>query len=74
MWAFGVTMWELFTLAKEVPYPQLSDKEVIHNSLKREYRKFPPRPTGCPKPQARVRDDGKMLVSGGETASHIHRA
>ena len=50
VWAFGVTMWELFTLAKEVPYPQLSDKEVIQNSLKREYRKFPPKPTGCPKP------------------------
>ncbi|CAI8012536.1 Class II receptor tyrosine kinase, partial [Geodia barretti] len=50
VWAFGVTMWELFTLAKEVPYPQLSDKEVIQNSLKSEYRKFPPRPTGCPKP------------------------
>jgi hypothetical protein len=50
VWAFGVTMWELFTLAKEVPYPQLSDKEVIQNSLKRECRKFPPKPTGCPKP------------------------
>ena len=50
VWACGVTMWELFTLAKEVPYPQLSDKEVIQNSLKRECRKFPPKPTGCPKP------------------------
>ena len=47
VWAFGVTMWELFTLAKD---PQLSDKEVIQNSLKRECRKFPPKPTGCPKP------------------------
>ena len=50
VWAFGVTIWELFTLAKEVPYPQLSDKEVIQNSLKRECRKFPPKPTECPKP------------------------
>ena len=48
VWAFGVTMWELFTLAKKVPYPHLSDEEVIHNALKREYRQFPLQPTGCP--------------------------
>ena len=48
VWAFGVTMWELFTLAKKVPYPHLSDDEVIHNALKREYRQFPSQPTGCP--------------------------
>ena len=48
VWAFGVTMWELFTLAQKVPYPHLSDKEVIHNALKREYRQFPSQPTGCP--------------------------
>ena len=48
VWAFGVTMWELFTLAKKVPYPHLSDEEVIHNALKREYRQFPSQPTGCP--------------------------
>ena len=50
VWAFGITMWELFTLAREVPYPELSDKEVIQNSLTREYRKFPPKPANCPKP------------------------
>ena len=48
VWAFGVTMWELFTLGKEAPYPHLSDEEVIHNALKREYRQFPSQPTGCP--------------------------
>ena len=48
VWAFGVTMWELFTLAQKVPYPHLSDEEVIHNALKREYRQFPSQPTGCP--------------------------
>ena len=50
VWAFGVTMWELFTLAKDVPYPHLSDEEVIHNSLKREYRQFPVKPAACPQP------------------------
>ena len=48
VWAFGVTMWELFTLGKEAPYPHLSDEEVIHNALKREHRQFPSQPTACP--------------------------
>ena len=48
VWAFGVTMWELFTLGKEAPYPHLSDEEVIHNALKQEYRQFPSKPAACP--------------------------
>ena len=48
VWAFGVTMWELFTLAKQLPYRHLSDEEVIHNALKREHRQFPPQPRSCP--------------------------
>ena len=48
VWAFGVTMWELFTLAKNVPYPHLSDEEVIHNALQIEYRQFPSKPSVCP--------------------------
>ena len=50
VWAFGVTVWELFTLANEIPYSQLSDEEVIQNSLTRECRKFPSKPAACPKP------------------------
>ncbi|CAI7990953.1 Class II receptor tyrosine kinase, partial [Geodia barretti] len=50
VWAFGVTMWEMFTLAKQLPYRHLSDEEVIHNSLKREYRQFPVKPVACPQP------------------------
>lgn len=30
-WAFGVTLWEILTLAKEYPYSELSDEEVIEN-------------------------------------------
>ena len=48
VWAFGVTMWELFSLAKKPPYPHLSDEEVIHNALKREHRQSPSQPTACP--------------------------
>ena len=50
VWAFGVTMWEMFTLAKDLPYPHLSDDEVIQNVLKREYRLLPSRSAVCPEP------------------------
>ena len=48
VWAFGITMWELFTLSKDKPYPNLSDEEVIHNALKRKHRHFPSRSIACP--------------------------
>ena len=49
VFAFGVTVWELFTLARDVPYPHLSDQEVVHNSFKREHRQFPTQPSAsCP--------------------------
>ena len=50
VWAFGVTMWELFALAKDKPYPHLSDEEVIQNALKRRYHQFPSRSEACPLP------------------------
>ena len=34
VWAFGVTTWEIFTLAKEQPYNDMSDKQVVENALK----------------------------------------
>ena len=45
VWAFGVTMWEMFTLAKQVPNSHLSDEEVI---LQRENCQFPSKPAACP--------------------------
>ena len=36
VWTFGVTMWEIFTLAKEQPYNDMSDKQLIEDALKRE--------------------------------------
>ena len=50
VWAFGVTMWELFALAKDKPYPHLSDEEVIQNALRRGFRQFPSRFAACPLP------------------------
>ena len=50
VWAFGVTMWELFTLAKDRPHTALSDQEVIQNAFKGEYCQFPSKPEACPRP------------------------
>ena len=48
VWAYGVTMWEIFTLTKEQPYNDLSDKKVVEDALKGKNRKTLPRPDMCP--------------------------
>lgn len=48
IWAFGVTMWEVFTLAKEQPYDSLSDQEVIENAVNTEKTKLLTKPKHCP--------------------------
>ena len=48
VWAFGVTMWEIFTLAKEQPYNDMSDQQVIEDALKGKNRKILARPYMCP--------------------------
>ena len=48
VWAFGVTMWEIFTLAKEQPYNDMSDQQVIEDALKEKSRKILARPYMCP--------------------------
>uniref|UniRef100_A0A4W3HCV3 Discoidin domain-containing receptor 2 n=1 Tax=Callorhinchus milii TaxID=7868 RepID=A0A4W3HCV3_CALMI len=32
VWAFGVTLWEMFTFCKEQPYSQLTDEQIIENT------------------------------------------
>ena len=48
VWAFGVTMWEIFTLAKEQPYNDMSDKQLIEDTLKGKNRKILAKPDLCP--------------------------
>ena len=48
VWAFGVTMWEIFSLAKEQPYNDMSDKQVVEDALKGKNRILLARPDKCP--------------------------
>ena len=48
VWSFGVIMWELFTLANEQPYSEMTDKEVINDAIKGYKRQLLPKPNECP--------------------------
>ena len=50
VWAYGITVWEVYNMSREVPYHELTDSEVVDDALKDEYRMLPTRPTTCPKP------------------------
>ena len=51
VWAFGITMWELFTLAKDKPYPHLSDSEVVEDAVNKGVNRYiHPKPPACPQP------------------------
>ena len=48
VWAFGVTTWEIFTLAKGEPYYDMSDKQIVDDAIKGKNRKLLARPDMCP--------------------------
>ena len=48
VWAFGVTMWEVFTFVKEQPYTGMSDQDVVKDAIKGKSRKLLVKPAACP--------------------------
>ena len=48
VWAFGVTMWEVFTLIKEQPYSGMSNRDIIKDAIKGKSRKLLVKPAACP--------------------------
>lgn len=47
-WAFGVTLWEIYTLGKTDPYDYMTDEEVIADAIRGPDRKILERPDTCP--------------------------
>ncbi len=48
VWAFGVTMWEIFTLAKDIPYEDMQDEELMVDVTQKHPRTLLAKPTNCP--------------------------
>ena len=53
VWAFGVTLWEILTFARELPYEALSDEEVVENLSELSHSETLPemlgQPYNCPR-------------------------
>ena len=47
-WSFGITLWEIYTLAKFDPYHEMSDEEFIADTMKGAKRKILDQPRSCP--------------------------
>lgn len=47
-WAFGVTLWEIYTLGKVDPFDDMTDEEVIADAIRGPDRKIPERTEVCP--------------------------
>lgn len=48
VWSYGIVVWEIFTLAQNEPYPEMSDEEMIADAILGERRKLLPKPDACP--------------------------
>ena len=48
VWAFGVTMWEVFHLGRRQPYDHKGDQDVISDAMKGPCRLLLHKPTQCP--------------------------
>ena len=48
VWAYGVVMWEIFTLCHCQPYEDFNDQEVIDNAIAGPERKLLSQPPSCP--------------------------
>ncbi len=46
-WAFGVALWEIYTLGRTDPYDYMTDEEVIADAIRGPDRKIPVKPDTC---------------------------
>jgi len=48
VWAFGITLWEIFMLCRDRPFCELSDQQVLEDAIKGKDRMIPQQPEICP--------------------------
>ena len=48
VWAFGVTLWEIYCMAEREPYTGMTNEELIHDATKGHKRTLLKRPEICP--------------------------
>ena len=48
VWAFGITLWEIFTLCRNMPFVELTNQQMVEDAIKGAKRKIPAQPENCP--------------------------
>ena len=48
VWAFGITLWEIFTLCQHLPFKDFNNQQMVEDAIKGANRKIPDQPENCP--------------------------
>ena len=48
VWAFGITLWEIFTLCRFLPYNDLTNQQMVEDAVRKGNRLIPSQPENCP--------------------------
>ena len=48
VWAFGITLWEIFTLCQHLPFKDFNNQQMVEDAIKGASRKIPDQPENCP--------------------------